>query len=256
MNKHPIRRIILLVLSFLVALSLGVARGVAQELPFYWDSINVNLEVQTNGDLLVTEQQTYVFKSDYSNQRYRYIRLNKVDEIRDVTVQENDRIIESETGIENNQFWIRWQHELKPPEKHTFVLKYRVVGGLQMDDQNARVYWKAIFADRKVPVQKAKVQVQLPETLSGKATSFTTFGAPAIARAVNPRTFEFVANEPIQPQQVLEVQVAFPAQILNLPQPQWQQRQSRGNLWTLNPFWVFAILIILAIAALKIRSLG
>lgn len=256
MNKHPIRRFILLALSFLLALSLGVARGVAQELPFYWDSINVNIDVQANGDMLVTEQQTYVFESDYNNQRYRYIRLDKVDEIRDVTVQENDRIIPSEMGIENNQLWIRWQHELKPPEKHTFVLKYRVVGGLQIDEQNAQVYWKAIFADRKAPVKKATVRVQLPEALSGKATSFATFGAAAIAREVNPRTFEFVANEPIQPQQNLEVQVAFPASILNLPQPQWQQRQSQGNVWIFNPFWVFAALILLAIAIVKTRSLG
>jgi hypothetical protein len=62
-------------------------------------------------------------------QRYRYISLAKVDDIQDVTVQENDKIIPNKIGIENNQFWISWQHELNPPEAHTFVLKCGGSGG-------------------------------------------------------------------------------------------------------------------------------
>lgn len=217
------KRINLSVIAVLMTVLITFTHAIAQEVPFYWDYINVNIDVQNNGDMLVTEEQKYVFKSDYQNQRYRYIRLDKIDEIKDITVEENNQILPSETGIENNQVWIRWQHELKPSTSHIFVLKYRVVGGLHINQENTQVYWKAIFADRKAPVKSARVRVQLPEALSGKVVDFRNFGTLATASKVNSRTFEFVANQPILPQQNLEVQVSFPSEILNISQPNWQK---------------------------------
>ncbi|MCZ8119893.1 MAG: DUF2207 domain-containing protein [Microcystis sp. LE18-22.4A] len=248
MNKSFAKQIVLSLTALLFTLSVPLFRITAEELPFYWESINVDIEVQTTGDMLVTETQKYVFNSDYSNQRYRYIPLAKVDDIQDVTVQENDKIIPSKIGIENNQFWINWQHELNPPEAHTFVLKYRVLGGLQVDNENTQVYWKAIFADRKAPIQSAKVRVQLPELLAGKVFSFKNFGTAAIASQVNPTNFEFVATQPIQPQEELEIQIAFPSNILNLPQPRWQQGGPSQTPPDTTPSflgWVLSLLFIL-----------
>ncbi|MBE9231279.1 DUF2207 domain-containing protein [Cuspidothrix issatschenkoi LEGE 03284] len=224
MKKLLIKKIFFLLLAILMTVLIMCTPAFAQEVPFYWDYINVNIDVQTNGDMLVTETQKYVFTSDSTNQRSRYVPLDKVDEIKDVTVQENNKIIPSKTGIKNNQIWINWQHQLKPPEAHIFVINYRVVGGLHINGDNTQVYWKAIFADRKAPIQSAKVQVQLPESLSGKVQNFQSFGIPATSREVNPKTFEFVANHPIPPQRELEVQVTFKSDILNIPQANWQKR--------------------------------
>ena len=115
---------------------------------FYWDAINVAIDVRDNGDMLIAETQEYVFGREHSNERYRCIPLDKVDDITDVTVAENDKIIPSQVGEENNQLWIKWQHELNPPESHTFVIKYRVIGGLHVNADTTQVYWKAIFGDR------------------------------------------------------------------------------------------------------------
>lgn len=186
--------------------------------PFYWDFINVEMEVQENGDMWVIETQKYVLTASHTNQRYRYITLDGVEQITDIAVFEENRQISSTTGIYNNQQWIQWQHELKPPDSHTFVLKYRVVGGLQVNSQNTQVYWKAIFADRKAPINAAKLTVKLPESLSGKVLSFQNYGVSAIARQVNPTTFEFVADKAVQPGEELEVKVTFPTEVLNLAQ--------------------------------------
>ncbi|MBE9123412.1 DUF2207 domain-containing protein, partial [Tychonema sp. LEGE 07199] len=229
MNKRILKRIVFSLLASLTLLLVTVTHATAQQLPFYWDNINVAIDVQTNGDMLVTETQKYVFTAAYNNERYRYIPLDKVDAIQDVTVAENNQIIPSSTGNENNQLWIRWQHELKPPDSHTFVIKYRVVGGLQLDGENTLVYWKAIAAGRKAPINSGKVTVQLPEALSGKVLSFTNFGAAAVPRQVDPKTFEFVASQAILPEQELEVQIAFPQAILNIPQPGWQQGGNHGG---------------------------
>ncbi|MEG4224662.1 DUF2207 domain-containing protein [Microcoleus sp. N9_B2] len=229
MNKRPLKKILYFLTTLFTIFLVTVTHVAAQELPFYWENINVLIDVQTNGDMLVTETQKYVFTADYNTERYRYISLDKVDEIKDVIVAENNQIIPSSTGIENNQFWIRWQHELKPPDSHTFVIKYRVVGGLQLDGGNTLLYWKAIAAGRKARINSAKVTVQLPEFLSDKLVSFTTFGAAAVPRQVDPKTFEFVASQPIQPEQKLEVQIAFPQPVLNIPQPGWQQNGNQGG---------------------------
>ena len=223
MNKQQLKKITYFLTILFTVFLVTVTHAAAQQLPFYWENINVLIDVQTNGDMLVTETQKYVFTADYNTERYRYIPLDKVDEIKDVTVAENNQTIASSTGIENNQLWIRWQHQLKAPESHTFVIKYRVLGGLQLDGENTQVYWKAIAADRKAPINAAKVRVQLPESLSGKVLSFTNFGTPATRRQVDAKTFEFVASQPVLPQQELEVQIAFPQAILNIPQPGWQQ---------------------------------
>ncbi|WP_445250151.1 DUF2207 domain-containing protein [Microcoleus sp. OTE_8_concoct_300] len=255
-NKRLLKKIAFLLMASLSLLLVTVTHAAAQQLPFYWDNINVIIDVQTNGDMLVTETEKYVFTADYNTERYRYIPLDKVDEIKDVTVAENNQIIPSSTGTdENNQLWIRWQHELKPPDSHTSVIKYRVVGGLQQDGENTLVYWKAIAAGRKAPINSGIVTVKLPEALSGKVLSFTNFGAAAVPRQVDPKTFEFVASQPILPEQELEVQIAFPQVILNIPQPGWQQsgNQSQSSSGaegfltkprvTSPALWIFGIII-------------
>lgn len=184
--------------------------------PFYWDFINVDMQVLENGDMQVMETQKYVFTASHTNERYRYIPLDKVKQITDIAVFEGERSLPITTGVDNNQQWIQWQHKLNPPNSHTFVLKYRVVGGLQVDRNNTSVYWKAIFAERKAPINSAKVTVKLPEVLAGKVLSFQNYGVSATARQINPTTFEFTADRAVQPGEELEVKIPFPTEVLNL----------------------------------------
>ena len=184
---------------------------------FYWDFINVDIDVQTNGDMLITENQKYVFTKLGRNQRYRYIPLDQVDEITDVSVFENDKKIVSDTGIENNNFWIRWQHELNPPESHFFTLKYRVVGGLKIKNEKYEVYWKAIFRERNASIHKANIKVSFPEKLSGKIQMFKSYGAPTKAQQIDENTVEFVSNRNISPYQEIEVKVILYDEIIQEP---------------------------------------
>jgi hypothetical protein len=202
----------LAVLAYLFSIYWSLPSGY----PFYWDSINVVIDLQPNGDMWVTETQKYVFDRTYSNQRYRYLPLDEDGEITDITVRENDRLIPTEVKTEKGNLRIRWQHELTPPSVHTFVLKYRVIRGVYFGNVNTWINWKAIFPDRPAPVQNATVQVRLPAALSGKVSSFTSSGVPAIARQINPQTYEFVARRPLSPQQELAIEVIFPSGVLDL----------------------------------------
>ncbi|HEY9297854.1 MAG TPA: hypothetical protein VIQ31_16135, partial [Phormidium sp.] len=72
-NYRLIKGLFLSLVSVLVAGLIGIAHATAQDTPFYWHFINVNIDVQNNGDMLVTETQKYVFKTAYTTERYRYL---------------------------------------------------------------------------------------------------------------------------------------------------------------------------------------
>jgi len=132
---------ILVLFGLMAVATIAAPTATAQGLgPFYWDFINVDIDVQENGDMLITETQKYVFTSNYTNERCRWIPLDKVDAIGDVQVSEEGNILSATTGVKNNQLWVKWTHALSPPESHTFVLKYRVIGGLHVYDDGDQVY--------------------------------------------------------------------------------------------------------------------
>jgi hypothetical protein len=211
-------KLLTLILAMLVSVSTQIVS--AQEpSPFYWEFIHVEIDVQENGDMLVTETQKYVFTASYTNKRYRWLPLDKVDHIENVEVFEGDRKLSVTTGNKKNQQWIRWQHALNPPESHTFVIKYRVKGGLQIDNSEDKVYWKAIFKERAAPILSGKVTVRLPAILAKKIRNFKSFGVPAKARQIDTRTFEFVSRGAMPAGEEMEVLVTFPHGLLDVPLP-------------------------------------
>ncbi len=197
-----------ILLAILISLS-NIAPATAATYPyyFYWDFINVDIDVQTNGDMLITENQKYVFTKPGKNQRYRYIPLDKIEGISDVSVFEEDKKIPFDTGIENNNFWIRWQHEINPPEEHLFTLKYRVIGGLYSEGEKYGVYWKAIFPKRNASINKAKVRVTFPKSFSRKIQSFRSYDIPTTAKQIDEHIVEFLSTGSIPPYREIEVKV-------------------------------------------------
>lgn len=177
--------------------------------PFYWDKIFVYIEVLSNGDFLVTETQNYFFNENYSRERYRYIPLDKVHSIRDITVEENGLFLKAKTGIKNKQQWIQWTHELNPPEAHEFIIKYRVVGGLQNIALEKSLYWKAVFKDRKAIIKKAIVKVKLPESLKDKVSFYKAYGSDFGVNLLSTTEYEFYSKNVLKPGEEMEIQINF-----------------------------------------------
>ena len=71
------------------------------------------------------------------------------------------------------------------------------------------------------------------------------------------RTFEFVADQPLQPGQELEVQVTFPTEILNLAKPSWQQGNLLGSGFYIiqYPFYLLATLSFIIGIALSLKPI-
>lgn len=225
-------------LTILISLS-NIAPATAATYPyyFYWDFINVDINVQTNGDMLITENQNYVFTKPGRNERYRYIPLDKIEGISEVSVFEGDKKIAFDTGIENNNFWIKWQHEINPPEEHLFTLKYRVIGGLNFEGEKYEVYWKAIFPKRLASIHKAKIRVAFPKSFSRNIQYFRSYGVSTQAEQIDEKTVEFVSNRSIPPYQEIEVKVIL--------DDEYQTADIEFSGFTIFIVTLFAVLIFL-----------
>ena len=208
----------------------------AKSSPFYWEFMNVEIDVQENGDMQVTETQKYVFTAAHTNERYRYIPLDRLDRIDNVEVFEGEKKLAASTNTENGQQWIKWQHTLNPPESHIFTIKYRVKGGLHIQSKEDLLYWKALFKERSVPINNGTVTVRLPESLTGQTSNFKSFGGSADTRKIDDRTVEFTLQDVLPPGQELEVRVAFPHGILAVAVPQWQKRKQKQHVES-SPQW-------------------
>ncbi len=180
--------------------------------PFYWEFINVEIDIQENRDMLVSETQKYVFTAPYTNKRYRWLSLDSVGRIEGVEVFEEGQNLFATVGVKNNQLWIEWQHTLTPPDSHTFIIKYRVKGGFQGN----KIYWRAIFKERAAIINRANVIIRLPASLEENIISFSNENFKRVGDTSNipqahDRMIELVSREKLYPGQGLEVSIIFPA---------------------------------------------
>ncbi|MBE9109038.1 DUF2207 domain-containing protein, partial [Nodosilinea sp. LEGE 07298] len=227
----------------LISLGIGLAQAAS---PFYWDFINVDIDLESNGDMVITETQKYTFTADHTNQRYRYIPLDKVGRITDVAVYEGNAQLPIQTGTEDNQYWIRWRHDLAAPESHTFKVQYRVIGGVQIQGENSQIYWRALFPERNADIKQGKVTVHLPDELVGKISQVTSEGVTATSRQVGPNTLEFVVDQPIAPRQFLDIKVRFPTGILDV-----ESAQTSTAIMTVPRIWLGFMAIVTGIGLLR-----
>jgi Predicted membrane protein (DUF2207) len=215
--------------------------------PFYWEKMDVDLQLLASGDLLVTETQKYVFTEKYNNQRLRYIEVDKIDEIRDIVITEDNRPVSNlQISKVDGRQYIRWEHILsnKFPESHVFVVKYRVIGSLEVDDLKTKFKWMAIFPNRLASIKSAQITLHLPNELVDFAKEFTTIGAVAESKSIDSNTIIFTAKETINPQSQLVILGNFDTDSLKLKKSQWQPTADSG--WGIWP-WLIGLLILVSL---------
>jgi hypothetical protein len=150
--------------------------------------------------------------------------VSNLIQIQDIVVTENNKPVSNlQISKSDGKQHISWEHTVteKFPEEHTFVLKYRAIGSLEVDDPQTKFKWMAIFPDRKVPVNTAQVTLHLPAKLAG-AAGFTTNGVAVDIKKIDPTTIQFVAKGSIEPQSKLAILGQFSTKLLTIKKSQWQ----------------------------------
>ena len=194
---------------------------------YLWQTLNVGIEVEPSGDLVITETQRYDVTDEQALRLQRTISMANVDGIADVEVLENDQALAVHTHSEDEQFRIRWQAPRRPAsqqaETRTFVVRYRVQGGVRVHSDGDQIAWTALFGERETPLPQGAVTLRVPSDLAGDIQDAKSYGVPAMVRKLDTRTLSFVPSTALQPEETLTVKVVVPHGRLDAITPKWQQ---------------------------------
>lgn len=225
MNKEYNK--IFLILFLVIALS-GVAFlcFAQSNKSYYYDSIEVDIKVNQDGTFNITEKQTYNLTGSFGY-FYRDIEIKDFDYISDIEVYDSQGIkvdqSEYDLSYRNNSRHIQWNFNRRSfnNETKSWIIKYKINGGLGFYNNYDEIYWNAIFANRDVSVKEAEVTVVLPEEAQiDKVKMFIGFSRNKDEsdnyRIIDSRTVEFKASN-IDPYQFLTIAVSWPKGIVNKP---------------------------------------
>ena len=144
-----------------------------------------------------------------------------MDQIDRVSVSMDGLELPVETERDDSRFVIRWGHRpINPPENLTFILRYRVRGAIEIDQDSDldSVTWEALFGNRKrgATIERAVVTLRLPGGLPPQLRRQESFGVDADSRWLDARTVEFI------PRKACRVPVG------------WQSRYLSPTVWSMD----------------------
>jgi hypothetical protein len=218
-----IKLLFMTVLCFVLLVYAAMPTHAGQADPSYLKSVDVHIDIEASGELMVTETLNYFFSDRASTKRERHIPLNLIDRITDVQVYENGHKLRSKTRIRKDQMSIRWWHQLSKPGARTFVLRYRAQGAVRVDARYDQVVWPAIFENRHTRIEAGRVTMRVPLALAGQIQRFSHYGVPTVSRQVDTRTVTFSSHRALQPDEGLTVKLYVPHGRLRTDIPAWQR---------------------------------
>ncbi|HAL62161.1 MAG TPA: hypothetical protein DCP08_07120, partial [Chloroflexi bacterium] len=216
-------------IALILIVFLGLVGGVqAQDKEYYWNRLDVDITVQGNSDILVTE----TWELTYTEGRFHFIYRNvPTDRLEDISlvkvlvdgqkaVPGREAPYTYETYYDGGNYVIKVYFPYTHDSTHTYVLSYLVQGGLRIYEGGDQLWWKAVFADRDFVVRSSTVTVHLPEGVE-EVQKVAAYGWDAYTDIRDSRTVIFVAQD-ISPGRELEVRVQFPHGIVEASPPSWQ----------------------------------
>ncbi|MCC7358406.1 MAG: DUF2207 domain-containing protein [Anaerolineales bacterium] len=249
----PLRRFRSLTFLALVLFALVAAPAIpvahAQSQSLYWERYDVDIAVQENGDLRVTETQVINFTSGVFREGFAELSTYHTDGISDVSISENGEeytsgsssccLDDQEFAVERegDSVYVTWHMGRTQNETRTFVLAYTVAGAIRRYDQGNEFQWNAIQPGmRDFDIREATVTIHMPP---GVPLSFADYLVPpefnGVAMTIQPsadeETATFTANETIAPSQGVQVVAQFAPGTVGGSAPTWQADFDRRNAW-------------------------
>lgn len=232
-----------LLLAFIVTLSGGQPIAQAAEKTLVWQRYDVNLTVQPNSDILVEEIQEIAFTGGTFTFGFAAIPLDRVERITAVQLSElingterpyapnSTREYGFTAGQNNGNLEITWYFPPTRSSVHTYILRYRVIGGLRIYAGGDQLWWKAIVPDHNFPIRAATVTVTLPQTFPKDQLVVGSSGAPVGEPTYTDRGQVVFKAQNIAADQELEVRVQFPHGVVQGQPPAWQASDDRQRQW-------------------------
>ncbi len=250
-SKHAPRLLILPLLCLVTFCSLLPAQGRS----FLLSRFDVELQVLSGGDLLVTETVSPRFEGSWNGierlipveyrtpQGFNYTLL--LDRVTATDEQGTPLKFDSsrERHYRNFRIWIPGATDAI----RTFVLKYRVRNGLKFFEDHDELYWNVTGDEWDVPIERASVRIILPPQATGvRAQAFTgAYGAREQAAAVTivGSGIEMTMTRPLGFREGLTAVIGWDKGLVSAPTVLDQTRMTLVSNWPLGiPVLVFVVM--------------
>jgi len=227
---------LLFALSILIPI-FGVIPASAQDRSVTVESRNGEITILENGDVRVREVWRTRFHGGPFTFAYRSIPLNRVEDITDWNVREDEQDYlrsSSESAntykleTEGNERKLTWYFPPTRDASRTFILEYTLKGALRIYDEGDQFFWKFIESDRGYTIQSSEVIVKLPAAFQSNQLVTATYlnSAPRNdeAQIIDGSTVKFKSIGNFIDGEEWEIRVQFPHGVVPTTPPAWQAR--------------------------------
>lgn len=237
------KRILLPLVLFLLLAGLAPA-ALAQTKTFHWTQWDIDVVLQPDGRLAVTETQTLDFSGAPFTFGYRSIPVGRAgnnDGISNVSVREGDQIFtESSSNApgtfevvdQGDETRINWYFDPALGE-HTYTFSYIIDGAVRVgtseEGSGDQIFWTVIPSDAPARIDSSRTTITLPEGVYPQRYTDTNdflveayvadYTTPDVAITVSDdeRVITYEMLRPLMPGEALDVRVQFPHGLLDIP---------------------------------------
>ena len=209
-------------------------------------AIDVDIAIESNGDIVVTEVIDYDFGAADRHGIFRDIpvrfhydsQYDRIYPLDVISVQGSpgtpDEYEESTSGGDKVLKIGDPDRTISGP--HTYTLRYRVRGALNAFDEHDELYWNAIGDEWPVPVEKATVQVRAPGPISDVTCFAGPVGSnlPCETAEASGDVATFTAG-PVDNGDAITVVVGFPKGLVAAPTPVLDERWTFSRAFAVTP---------------------
>lgn len=185
-------------------------------------TIKVEVTVNPDGTIRITEHLTYVFDGSYSWANYELAKTAS-SFIRDIRVTESNNdfinLNTEETGTflveeSDNSYNIKWFYSAED-EKRTFSVSYTLEGAITIGPEWSEFFWNYASDNRNKSTDNYSIVIQLPETVEkSDLHSWVREPAWAMESFTLDNGFRFSGTE-ISKNQAVIIRTVFPTSVFN-----------------------------------------
>lgn len=241
------RKLILLITIFGMIL-FGAGSAAAQDKSYSADRFDVDVVVQEDSSLLVTETVVFSFVGEPFTFVFRELPTEFTDGVTILSASLDGRSLPQGTEAgqveieDGRDILITWHMEPTVNSSRTFVLEYEMLGVVRQAEAGDLLRFQPLPDEFEYNIDSSTVTITYPNTAVLQTSPAITVGEAQVSSSGNQATF---TQQNIESDETLVVEMLFEAGSLITTAPQWQSRQAEQN--ALAPLWIGLSAFILAV---------
>lgn len=184
--------------------------------------IRIDVAVQPDGTIQVTEHRTYNFDGSFSWADYR-LPLEGYSAIRNIQVSENGQPFINENSEQRGTFIVqrsddeirvKWYYDAED-EKRTFTISYTLEEALVIGPQWVEFFWNYISTDREKVTDLLQIDFALPQSVARDSMYVWKRGASNQTNLTKTGNGYTVRATNLDDNQSVQIRAVFPRYVLN-----------------------------------------